>query len=103
MKSLTIYTKEMKKLLLFFGLLVAANIAFSQTTASNAAPKSSTDKPIIKNDRTTLLHAEPAGDKEFNRHIKNHIRRNWKEEKHDLKRRLHRQHRDRMPHNIPGR
>lgn len=103
MKTLTILTSEMKKLLLFVGLMVGSNISFSQTSVTGSNSKSSMDKPIVKNDRTTLRHAQPSGDKEFNMHIKKHIKHFSKDEKHDLKRRDHRPHRDRIPHNIPGR
>jgi hypothetical protein len=103
MKTHTKLTSKMKKLLLFIGLLVASNIAFSQNAATGSGIKSIVDKPIVKNDRTTLRHAQPSGDKDFNMHIKKHIRHYSKDEKHDLKYREHRIHRDRVPHNIPGR
>jgi hypothetical protein len=99
MKTLTNYTKEMKKLILFIGLMVASNISFSQTTTAGSDNKPFSGKPIIvKNDRTTLRHAQPSGDKEFNTHVKKHIRENWKDEKHDKKRRERHEHRDRVPH-----
>lgn len=103
MKTATNLISKMKKLLLLIGLLVASKVAFSQTAANGSISKSTADKPIVKNDRTSLRKAQPSGDKEFNMHIKKHIKHNWKDEKHDLKLREHRQHRDRIPHNIPGR
>jgi hypothetical protein len=103
MKDYTNINKTLVKLLLFMIISVSYSIAFAQTITSSNDIKTIANKPLVKSDRTTLRHSLPSGDSDYNMRLKMHIRRDSKDDKHDLKRRERRLHRDRIPHNIPGR